>query len=242
MHARRTVILGGALTIFSELTCFCSAKDNIQGCAISINVAKNYLSNDDFNISIVSQSGNSEFDYAAAQTLSKLTDIFSVLPGFLYFKNNSNNAFATNGKLTQANDGTILFGRDLLFNILQEPEAPDAIFSGICAHEFAHILQFNRGVDLNKNQPTAKRGELHADFLAGYFAGLRKIEKPSFPAAVIAVTHEKYGDYDFNNPQHHGTPAERSDAIVQGFNAGFVRHINPMAAFEEGIKYVTELR
>ena len=170
--------------------------------------------------------------------MSKLTDTFDVLPGFLYFKKDSKNAFATDGRLTRAPDGTILFGRDLLFEILGTPEAPDAVFSGICAHEYAHIWQFKNRLDMNRGQSNSKRGELHADFLAGYFAGVRKLENPDFPAAVIAVAHGTFGDYDFNHPQHHGTPVERSEAIVQGFKAAYNLKRSAAEAFEMGINYV----
>ena len=240
MLTRRTILLGGSLTVISGVICQCHAKEAVRGCAITITAAKSYLGADANGgpNSIVTQSGNREFDYAAAQTLSKLTDTFNVLPGFLYFKNNSRNAYATPGRFTSAPDGTILFGRDLLFDILNEPEAPDAIFSGICAHEFAHILQFNKGLNLNKGEPNSRKGELHADFLAGYFAGLRKREKPSFPAAVVAVAHGKFGDYDFHDPQHHGTPKERSDAIVKGFQVAYDEKLSMTEAFSFGIKYV----
>jgi len=237
---RRAVLIEGTLTIFGGFTCACEAKDPYQGCSISINVAKSYAK-DSLGIesnAIVANSGNREFDYAAAQTMSKLTDTFDVLPGFLYFKKDSKNAFATDGRLTRAPDGTILFGRDLLFEILGTSEAPDAVFSGICAHEYAHIWQFKNRLDMNRGQSNSKRGELHADFLAGYFAGVRKLENPDFPAAVIAVAHGTFGDYDFNHPQHHGTPVERSEAIVQGFKAAYNLKRSAAEAFEMGINYV----
>ena len=241
MLKRRTVLLGGLITVFGGLPCECSSQTKLGGCAISADAAKRYLGSSvgdqDIVNSIVTKSGNKDFDYAAAQTLSVLSDMFEVLPGFAYFKINSRNAFATSGRLMGKTDGTVLFGSELLFDVLNAPEAPDAIFSGICAHEFAHILQFQRGVDLNKNQPTARRGELHADFMAGYFAGARKLQNSNFPAAVIAVSHGDLGDYDFNNPQHHGTPAERSAAIVRGFEIAYRDRKKPMEAFDVGINY-----
>ncbi len=246
MPTRRLTLLGGAISVMSGFSCPCHSKENLSGCSISIQAARRYLTGDSSTSSplgsVVTRSGNSDFDFAAAQTLSKLTDLFGVLPGFLYFKEDSKNAFATNGRLMNATDGTILFGRDLLFDILAAAEGPDAIFSGICAHEFAHILQFKKGLDLNKGQATAKRGELHADFLAGYFAGVRKSERPSFPAAVIAVAHGNFGDFDFNHPQHHGTPAERSEAVVQGFQFASSRRTTAEEAFHIGVNYVMNLR
>jgi hypothetical protein len=36
-------------------------------------------------------------------------------------------------------------------------------------------------------QSTVRRVELHADFLAGYFAGIRKRSRESYPAEVFAA-------------------------------------------------------
>src|SRR5262249_7869550 len=51
-------------------------------------------------------------------------------------------------------------------------------------------LQFKRGLlpPLIDGQPTIRRCELHADFFSGYFAGVRKKDKPDYPAAVFVVT------------------------------------------------------
>ena len=245
MFTKREVMLGGLLTVFGGGCCNCSAQTSSRGCGISLEAARGYLGDqtgaggDVF--SVVTQSGNREFDYAVAQTLSKLTDIFGVLPGFAYFKNNSLNAFATPGLLLGRNDGAVLFGRDLLFQILKSPEAPDAIFSGICAHEFGHIFQFKNKLSLDAGQLTAKRSELHADFLAGYFAGARKLEKPDFPAAVIAVAHEALGDFDFTDPRHHGTPKERAAAIVRGFEVAYRERRGASEAAQTGVNYVAGL-
>jgi predicted metalloprotease len=120
-------------------------------------------------------------------------------------------------------------------------EGPDTAFSAICAHEFGHILQYKHGIDetLTEGQPTMKKLELHADFLAGYFAGLRKLEKPNFKAAVYADTQHKFGDFATGSPDHHGTPEERADAIVGGFKAAFNERRSLNEAVAVGIRYVS---
>jgi len=238
--------MGGLITVYYGYNCNCLNAEYLKdGCSISISSARQFLADEinsnEFRESIAAKSGNRDFDYAAAQTLSKLTDIFGVLPAFLYFKKNSGNAYATPGKFFNGTDGTILFGRDLLFDIFKTGESPEAIFSGICAHEFAHILQFKKGIDINRGNPTVKKSELHADFLAGYFAGYRKLENKNFPAAVIAVAHGKLGDYNYNNPNHHGTPEERSQAIVEGFESSYRRGVKINDAFNEGLEFVSKL-
>jgi hypothetical protein len=66
-----------------------------------------------------------------------------------------------------------------------------------------------------------KRFELHADYLAGYYAGVRKLKKPAYPAAVFATQTHFVGDLNVNNPLHHGTPDERAAAIVRGFEVAY---------------------
>lgn len=232
MFSRREVVIGGSLTILIGSGCKCLAHDSQMGCHLSAQEAQSYLRTDEqFQRSAVPNSGNRDFDYASAQTLGKLSDIFGVLPTFVYFsKRNSRNAFATPKNFIRANDGsvlprdgTILFGRDLLFEMMALPEGPDIAFSAICAHEFAHIAQFKLGIIplLNRAQRNVRRSELHSDFLAGYFAGRRKLEKPDFNAAVYATTMEKFGDLETWSTDHHGTPKQRADAIVLGFHTAF---------------------
>src|SRR5436190_9340278 len=103
-------------------------------------------------------------------------------------------------------------------------EHPEVGILTVCAHEFAHIVQFKYGIDKRLvpcRDCSVKRLELHADFLAGYFAGRRKLERSDFPAAVFAKTQYNFGDDHYGSPTHHGTPKERGEAVVAGFSSGF---------------------
>ena len=113
----------------------------------------------------------------------------------------------------------------------------------VCAHEFGHILQFKHGLirKVNEGQPTVKRSELQADYFAGYFAGLRKRERPEYPAAVVAVTQFSVGDHGVTNKNHHGTPKERGAAVVRGFEAAFRQNKNLSEAIQESTAYVMSL-
>ncbi len=82
-----------------------------------------------------------------------------------------------------------------------------------------------------------KKLELHADFLAGYFASLRKLEKPNFKAAVYADTQHKFGDFSTGSQDHHGTPEERASAIVQGFKTA----VNERRNLGAGLNYVSRI-
>ncbi|MBT1516107.1 metalloprotease [Bradyrhizobium sp. SRL28] len=194
---------------------------------------------------VVPTSGNRDFDYALAHTLSRMTDVFEVLPGFGYYDDgNSPNAYATPAVRMRSADGTVLFGRSLLRATLAERDHPDVAVSAVCAHEYAHILQYKKGLigRLLAGQSTVKRVELHADYLAGFFAGARKLQKPEYPAAVYATKAHSIGDYMFTDRNHHGTPDERAAAIVAGFNAAY-RDRNTFAqGIETGITYVQSSR
>jgi hypothetical protein len=82
---------------------------------------------------------------------------------------------------------------------------------------------------------------LHADFLSGYFAGLRKRERPDFPAATFALTQFGFGDYT-DNIQHHGTPEERAAAVVAGYKAGYDEQLKFGYALESGVQYVKQVK
>jgi hypothetical protein len=193
---------------------------------------------------IIASSGDREFDYALAQTLSRIADTFRVLPGFAYFDDfEGANAYATAIARMKRADGTVLFGQRCLKATLAQPDNPDVGVTAICAHEFAHILQFklNLRKKLLEGQTTVKRMELHADYLAGYYAGTWKLKKPDYPAAVFASTQFDWGDRKVNNPKHHGTPDERAAAVVRGFEVAYRERHNLAEAVQIGMNYVSSL-
>jgi hypothetical protein len=189
---------------------------------------------------IFPQSGDRDFDYALAQTLGRISSAFDVAPGFAYYDDyDGRNAYATSDQLMNGADGTVLFGKRLLGRCLASKDNPELGVTCICAHEFGHILQNKLGLDreLHANQPTVKRLELNADFFAGYFAGLRKLERPGYPAAVFAVTLYGLGDDMLDNPGHHGTPDERAAAIVRGFDVAYRERRSLTDAIQIGVNY-----
>jgi len=190
---------------------------------------------------IVKKSNDRDFDFALAQTLAKIASVFEVLPGFAYYEDvEAQNAYATPAVKLNNADGTVLFGQNLLQSVLAQRDNPDVAAAAICAHEFGHILQFKHGLEkvVGAGQKTVKRAELQADFFAGYFAGVRRREKPTFPAAVFAATQFNLGDEQVGSPGHHGTPAERGDAVSEGFNASYRLGLNIAAAIERSTNYV----
>lgn len=251
MWYRREVVFGGALTLLfgsvQKCYCFDARAPHSRGCHLNDDDVKSiYPLGTDTGTSgddpIIPNSGDREFDRALAQTLYKLSQRFGVRPGFAYYDDGASlNAYATPTiRLTNAS-GTVLMGTGLLRQLRRATEAPEVAVAGVCAHEFGHILQYKFGLvdKVDSGQPTVKRSELQADYFAGYFAGLRKLERPSFPASVVSITIHKFGDNEFSNPQHHGTPEERGQAVVQGFEAANVGKVLS-DAINESTRYVLD--
>ena len=192
------------------------------------------------NEAIIARSG----DQALAQTLVKLAKALDVSPGFAFYDDSDGfNAYAT--KLVRLNgaDGTVLFGQGFLRHLMRGKESPDVAVTAVCAHEFGHILQFkhNLATRVRNGDKTVKRTELQADFFAGYFAGLRKKERPNYPAAVGALAQYNVGDNRVNSPQHHGTREERGAAFVRGYEVAY-RDSKPLGeAIQISINYASRL-
>jgi hypothetical protein len=186
-------------------------------------------------------SGDPTFDRALAVTLVKISELFSVQPGFAFSERVILNAFASRNRAL-GQDGSVVFGNSLYREIIQRREHPEVGIVAICAHEFGHIAQYKHNIDrlLVVNQ-RVKRLELHADFLAGYFAGRRKLEMSEFPAAVFATTQYSFGDRNYGDVTHHGNKTERGQAVVAGYDSSYRRGESFAAALESGIRYVQSI-
>lgn len=194
---------------------------------------------------MISSSGDAGFDYALAQTLAKISATFSVLPGFAYYEDvDAKNAYATSVARQNNADGTVLFGQRMLKELLKRTQSPDVGVAAVCAHEFGHIVQYKLGLNkiVGVNDSNVRRLELQADFLAGYFAGVRKRERSDFPAEVFAETQHSFGDTLFGDSSHHGTPQERGNAIVEGFKSAFTSRVAFSEAVDRSTKYVNGLQ
>ncbi len=250
MLTRRETILGGALTLmWSRCACADTAGGPYGfGCTLEPAEAERLLALatepqlfDSADDRPIPSSGDRTFDYALAQTLSRLTDMFGVLPGFCFYDDSASaGAYATNATRMKRADGTVFYGKRYLAKHMQSPESPEAMVTATCAHEFGHIVQYKHGINLSKAQPTAKRQELHADFFAGYFAGARKLQKPDYPAAVFAVSRHAIGDFS-TGKDHHGTPDERVAAIVRGFETAYKERRSFADAITIGVNYASRL-
>ena len=92
----------------------------------------------------------------------------------------------------------------------------------VLAHEYAHNIQQELGIFDNRVTRSAKPFELQADCLAGTWAYSVYAEGTFQPGDIEEATNaaRAVGDFDVGNKQHHGTPSERRDALLAGFNSG----------------------
>jgi uncharacterized protein len=92
----------------------------------------------------------------------------------------------------------------------------DAALAYILSHEYAHAAQTIGGF----RPRTITAIELQADCLAGFYMGaLPNVTFDRQDIEQIAQTAYQVGDYEFNNRQHHGTPEQRAQAVLTGFQA-----------------------
>ncbi|MFF4488879.1 neutral zinc metallopeptidase [Streptomyces sp. NPDC001544] len=110
---------------------------------------------------------------------------------------------------------------DIFGKRIPSREAGDHSAAIIVAHEYAHYVtdelrwQFQQRWVTYPN-PTGKWNELLADCMAGVWAAHTHITPHDVNESVIAL--RSIGDYDYNSPDHHGTPEERMNAVLVGFN------------------------
>ncbi|MDQ4049469.1 MAG: neutral zinc metallopeptidase [Actinomycetota bacterium] len=92
----------------------------------------------------------------------------------------------------------------------------------IVAHEYGHNVQQELGFFGQGRRLAAKPFELQADCMAGswgnsvYRAG--KLKPGDVEEALS--TAKAVGDFEYLSPQHHGTPDERREAWLRGYESG----------------------
>jgi predicted metalloprotease len=92
----------------------------------------------------------------------------------------------------------------------------------IVAHEYAHNVQQELGLAEMDPGTTVEPLELQADCMAGLWANsvyrAGKLEPGDVEEAL--GTAQAVGDFDIGNPQHHGTPQQRRQAWLTGYEGG----------------------
>jgi hypothetical protein len=106
----------------------------------------------------------------------------------------------------------IYFGVNL-FNVLVQQHGNVLPVSGVLAHEWGHQVQFSFGWQTNP----VRAMELEADAFSGYFMAIAKGWAWGYMYSYFQAVFDT-GDYNFNDPGHHGTPNERYAAARLGFD------------------------
>lgn len=223
--------------------------DDVQGCMLvgkDVGLIKSRLhassGGGGEEITIIRSTGNKDIDRALDKGLVRLSQTFGIDPVFGFFEDEDPNAFAVPESNDISRTGTVLFGKQL-FVQLQQADSSGVSVLGVCAHEFAHIWQFQSGLykTIRGDGPTVKRLELNADFLAGYYLGLRKSAVPSASLWIFGQKLWGLGDMNVNDRDHHGTPDERTAAAEAGFKLSFIQKQDVSTAFRVGMEYVSTL-
>lgn len=199
--------------------------DAMAQCFVNENTGEN------FGYSLYSTSGNEWIDQAYSQHNYYLMGLTGLSVKFGFYDDSSGlNAFATK---TNSNGyhGETYFGINLLNKyIIENGEEGLQNMSWILAHEYGHIIQFNKGQAWKKT----KWNELQSDFFAGavtaqivkYTIDSGNLEFASEESAIKYISNyteravyffDSLGDTNFGSPQHHGKPLERFLAFSNGF-------------------------
>ena len=187
--------------------------------------------------------GNLSLNQQLDAALQRLAKTFNVWPqvGF-YDDGKKPNAmaiwFEESGKRTYA----VVFGRNY-FTKLFTYDPSGITFLQTAAHEFAHVWMYKSGQleGLLQGQPTVRRAELHADYLSGYYLGLRKRDNPKASFRSAGMKRWQSGDTFVANQHHHGTPKQRLAAAEAGFRLGYINGAKPQQAFDAATGYVKSL-
>jgi hypothetical protein len=140
---------------------------------------------------------------------------------------------------THIKGGAIAFGLSLLEKEVSAAGGYQNVLSvpAIMAHEFAHILQYR-----NDSVLVGVQFELQADYLAGWYMGRRAkvVSSPGGSKRILSEVIKTFyakGDYDFNDPEHHGTPEERMEAVSEGFKTS---DLLLTQAYARSLQYIAE--
>ena len=149
----------------------------------------------------------------------------------------SPNAFATPSPVVPGGqDGSVVFGVTLLNNEISKfgQNKAGAALAGIMAHEFAHIVQYKKGLGGGAVPPK----ELQADCLAGWYMGVKQVQLWGPQGLQIAIQSLLASLFDkgsdnWTNPNWHGTPQQRATMGKVGWQLAHSGQFNPDVAFQQ---------
>ena len=109
----------------------------------------------------------------------------------------------------------------------------------IVAHEFGHVFQMDRGYIDSIRVGRPLKSEINADFLAGYFLGMRKRQIPSLRFENAGKLFIRLGSpVNDDSERTHGNAQERLDAAEAGFRTAYLENKSLNDAVRAGLEYV----
>jgi hypothetical protein len=192
------------------------------------------------------KSGNPEIDVELDKAVRIAAQILDVNPAFGFFdpdkfavnEQDGMNAFAQarNAETLPGTRGIVGFGMGRFRTELYGHDESGTTVMAIIAHEFGHILQYDRGYRL---AITTLQCEINADFLAGYYLARRKLAVPSVVFERAAHLFERLGRAGNGDPNRtHGDSRERVAAAEAGFRAGYDQRMSLANAVKSGWDYI----
>lgn len=218
-----------------------SIKDNLGLSDDRFSAARNASESGAFD----SSTGDAAADKLLGRALVRMSQRFGVAPAFSFYREQgSPNAYATRETTTSGTWGSVVFGRRLFDQQFARYDDGGMSVVAIMAHEFAHIVQYRNKLEkeLLRGEPTVRRMELHADYLAGWYLGHMKQVNPQVSLWASGDTFKRIGDYGYNDPDHHGTPEQRLAATEAGFAIGRKGAVSNGDAIDSGLAYMRTVR
>jgi len=152
-------------------------------------------------------SGNTTQDVAFMNEFNTQGNFWGI-PGISFaFLNDCNSPNA----LANPQDRSILFGTSMAQKLLNQFRDTIPLWQ-VMAHEWGHQIQYALG-DYWLEASTVAPKELEADMFSGFYL---LITKGSSNLASSVANAFSMGDWEFNNPSHHGTPNQRGAALLAG--------------------------
>jgi hypothetical protein len=204
---RRTLIFG---TLAAAAAPFCphcvAAKAASRGCRLrrAASGATEALPK------ILATSGVPEIDSVCEGQIGTLNALFGVKPVFgFYDDSGAPNAFAEPSRAGRKDpDGTVCLGIELAKSIHAKGTSALWII-GVMAHEWGHLFQFKQGY----TEAWGVRHELTADYMAGWYLARTQADNKKLKEEISSL-FETLGDSAFADPNHHGTPKQRSRLLL----------------------------
>ncbi len=193
--------------------------------------------------------GDRAIDRDLDRALGVVADLFGIYPAFGFYdpsnlqnpvgvERNGMNAFASPENTDiPGTKSTVGFGWDLFRNEFYQYDNSGVSVMAIIAHEFGHVVQFNRDYFWQIQHGAPLKTEINADFLSGYFLGMRKLAVPSMRFQSAGECFMRNGDTS-GTLRTHGDPRERLDAAEAGFRVAYVENKSLDDAVRAGLEYV----